>query len=72
MTTLSELPRVSSRRGDKDRIEQPGDYVVAMDVGDTVENFTLDDQHGNPVSFDSLVESGPVVVYFYIKAMTSG
>ena len=44
----------------------------AMDVGDTVENFTLDDQHGNPVNFDSLVDSGPVVVYFYIKAMTSG
>ncbi len=66
------MPRVPSRRGDKDRIEQPGDYVVAMNVGDTVENFTLDDQHGNPVSFDSLVESGPVVVYFYIKAMTSG
>ena len=43
-----------------------------MNVGDEVENFTLDDQNGNPVSFESLVESGPVVVYFYIKAMTSG
>ncbi len=43
-----------------------------MNVGDTVKGFTLDDQHGNPVSFDSLVESGPVVVYFFIKAMTSG
>ena len=48
------------------------DYVCAMNVGDTVESFTLNDQHGDPVSFDSLVESGPVVVYFYIKAMTSG
>ena len=43
-----------------------------MNVGDTVANFTLDDQNGNPVSFDSLIAEGPVVVYFYIKAMTSG
>lgn len=43
-----------------------------MNVGDVVENFTLDDQHGVPVSFDSLVARGPVVVYFYLKAMTSG
>ncbi len=43
-----------------------------MDVGDRVENFTLDDQDGRPVSLDSLLESGPLVVYFYIKAMTPG
>ena len=43
-----------------------------MDVGDLVESFTLDDQDGNPVSFDSLIESGPLVMYFYIKAMTPG
>jgi len=43
-----------------------------MDVGDLVDGFTLDDQDGNPVSFDSLIESGPLVLYFYIKAMTPG
>ncbi len=43
-----------------------------MDVGDRVENFTLEDQDGRPVSLDSLLESGPLVVYFYIKAMTPG
>ncbi|MDH3292824.1 MAG: hypothetical protein OER95_00720 [Acidimicrobiia bacterium] len=43
-----------------------------MRIGDVVESFTLDDQNGNPVDVDSLIESGPVVVYFYIKAMTTG
>jgi len=43
-----------------------------MNVGDTVEEFTLDDQDGQPVSLSSMLESGPLVVYFYIKAMTPG
>lgn len=43
-----------------------------MNVGDTVEDFTLEDQDGQPVSLDPLLESGPLVVYFYIKAMTPG
>jgi peroxiredoxin Q/BCP len=43
-----------------------------MKVGDTVEDFTLEDQHGNPVSLSALLETGPLVVYFYIKAMTPG
>ena len=43
-----------------------------MQTGDTVGDFTLEDQHGQPVTLSSLLESGPLVVYFYIKAMTSG
>lgn len=43
-----------------------------MNVGDTVDEFTLVDQHGDQVSLTSLLETGPLVVYFYIKAMTSG
>jgi len=43
-----------------------------MNVGDVVDNFTLHDQDDNPVSFESLIESGPLVLYFYIKAMTPG
>ena len=43
-----------------------------MDVGDTVEDFTLEDQRGDAVSLSSLLEVGPLVVYFYIKAMTPG
>ncbi len=42
-----------------------------MKVGDIVEAFTLDDQDGNPVSLESLL-TGPLVMYFYIKAMTPG
>lgn len=43
-----------------------------MNVGDVVEEFELEDQRGDRVSLSSLVESGPLVLYFYIKAMTSG
>jgi peroxiredoxin Q/BCP len=41
-------------------------------VGDKVEDFSLEDQHGDAVSLSSLLESGPLVIYFYIKAMTPG
>ena len=43
-----------------------------MNVGDKVEEFSLEDQHGDMVTLSSLLETGPLVVYFYIKAMTSG
>ncbi len=43
-----------------------------MKVGDTVQEFTLDDQNGQPVSLTDLLASGPLVMYFYIKAMTPG
>ncbi len=43
-----------------------------LKVGDIVEEFTLEDQQGDAVSLAGLLEGGPLVVYFYIKAMTPG
>ena len=43
-----------------------------LDVGDTVAEFELPDQTGAPRSLSSLLESGPVVLFFYPKAMTTG
>jgi peroxiredoxin Q/BCP len=40
--------------------------------GDIVDDFTLDDQQGRPVMLSSLLANGPVVLFFYVKAMTSG
>lgn len=41
-------------------------------TGDTAPDFTLPDQNGNQVTLSALVESGPVVLFFYPKAMTTG
>jgi thioredoxin-dependent peroxiredoxin len=41
-------------------------------TGDTAPDFTLSDQTGAPVSLSSLLERGPVVLFFYPKAMTTG
>lgn len=41
-------------------------------VGDEVRNFEVRDQHGETVTLDQLLEAGPVVLYFYIKAKTPG
>ena len=43
-----------------------------MKVGDTVEDFEVLDQDGDTVSLGQLLESGPLVLYFYIKAKTPG
>ena len=43
-----------------------------MKVGDLVDDFSLEDQNGDTVTMTSLLETGPLVVYFFIKAMTSG
>ena len=43
-----------------------------MRVGETVGDFELLDQHGETVRFADLIEKGPVVLYFYIKAKTAG
>ena len=42
-----------------------------MQVGDVVENFTLPDQDGNPVSLSDFAGK-PVVLFFYPKADTPG
>jgi thioredoxin-dependent peroxiredoxin len=42
-----------------------------MQAGDVVENFTLPDQDGNPVSLSDFAGK-PVVLFFYPKADTPG
>ena len=41
-------------------------------VGSKGPDFGGVDQHGNTVALSDLLELGPVVVYFYPKAMTAG
>lgn len=43
-----------------------------MKRGDTVVDFTAVDQQGATVTLTSLLADGPVVLYFYPKAMTPG
>ena len=43
-----------------------------MKVGDRAPDFEALDQHGNTLALRDLLDSGPVVVYFYAKAMTQG
>jgi thioredoxin-dependent peroxiredoxin len=40
--------------------------------GDLVEDFELPDQTGTPRRLSSLLEDGPVVLFFYPAAMTTG
>jgi peroxiredoxin Q/BCP len=44
---------------------------MALEPGDRAPDFTLPDQHGNPVSLSEL-RGRTVVLYFYPKALTSG
>ena len=43
-----------------------------MNEGDRVDDFELLDQFGQAVTLSALVEVGPVVLFFYPKAMTPG
>jgi peroxiredoxin Q/BCP len=43
-----------------------------MDVGDVVADFELPDQSGTLRSLSGLLESAPVVLFFYPAAMTPG
>ena len=43
-----------------------------MKAGDHVEDFEVLDQDGTAVGLTTLLETGPLVLYFYIKAMTPG
>ena len=43
-----------------------------MDVGDQVDDFVLPDETGTPRRLGELLESGPIVLFFYPAAMTSG
>jgi peroxiredoxin Q/BCP len=43
-----------------------------LSTGDVAPEFTLADQTGTQVSLDELLQKGPVVLFFYPKAMTTG
>ena len=43
-----------------------------LSTGDHAPDFTLPDQHGTPRSLSDLLAEGPVVLFFYPKAMTGG
>jgi peroxiredoxin Q/BCP len=43
-----------------------------MHEGDIVDDFELLDQHGTVVRLADLVAEGPIVLFFYPKAMTPG
>lgn len=43
-----------------------------MNTGDTAPDFTLPDEGGNERTLSRFLSEGPVVLYFYPAAMTSG
>ena len=43
-----------------------------MRLGDLVDDFELPDQTGTPRRLSALLEGGPVVLFFYPAALTSG
>ena len=43
-----------------------------MKEGDLVPDFELTDQHGTPRSLSGLLAGGPIVLFFYPAAMTTG
>jgi len=47
-------------------------YDRPMHTGDLVQNFSLLDQEGVERSLVTLLEAGPVVLFFYPAAMTTG
>jgi thioredoxin-dependent peroxiredoxin len=43
-----------------------------MRIGDVVEDFVLPDQHGTECKLSELLADGPVVLFFYPAALTTG
>ncbi len=43
-----------------------------MKIGDEIPDFELSDQNGTPRRLSALVADGPVVLFFYPAAMTTG
>tara|TARA_X000000368_G_scaffold232102_1_gene183345 strand:+ start:1829 stop:1960 length:132 start_codon:yes stop_codon:yes gene_type:complete len=43
-----------------------------MKIGNSVPDFQAENQNGEMISLSSLLEVGPVVLFFYPKAMTPG
>lgn len=45
---------------------------ATLKVGDRAPDFTLPDSDGHPVTLSKMLESGPVILAFYMKAFTPG
>lgn len=45
---------------------------AALKVGDRAPDFTLPDTDGKPVRLSALLERGPVILAFFVKAFTPG
>ena len=43
-----------------------------MKVNDLVEDFAASDQDGNTLRLSEILANGPMVLFFYPKAMTAG
>ena len=43
-----------------------------LKAGDRAPDFTLPDTEGKPVTLSKLLETGPVILAFYVKAFTPG
>lgn len=43
-----------------------------MKKNDVVEDFSATDQNGKPIRLSDLLAGGPLVLFFYPKAMTPG
>ena len=46
--------------------------ATPLKVGDKAPDFTLPDTDGKPVVLSKLLQQGPVILAFYIKAFTPG
>lgn len=43
-----------------------------MDTGDSIDDFEAKDQNGRTVRLSEMLAQGPMVLFFYPKAMTPG
>ncbi|AFM13942.1 peroxiredoxin [Turneriella parva] len=43
-----------------------------LKIGDLIHDFTAPDQLGKPMTLTNLLQGGPVVIFFYPRAMTAG
>ena len=46
--------------------------TAPLKVGDRAPDFTLPDTEGRPVTLSKLLQDGPVILAFYVKAFTPG
>ncbi len=46
--------------------------AAGLKMGDRAPDFTLPDTEGKPVTLSKLLEHGPVILAFYVRAFTPG